>query len=331
MPRLIAIALCLLLSTTASLHAGVQSCTARTGDGIAVFERASPSVVTIEGTNGRGAPAFGTGLVWSGDGLIVTNRHVVRQMSGITVSFQDGRRMPASALAVAPDADIALVRAGGPGPFTPVAVARGARLRVGEPVMAIGNPYGIGLSLSRGIISGLNRTVNLGSDGSLQNAIQTDASLNPGNSGGALLDQRGCLIGMNSAILSPTGTSAGIGFALPADAVAETVDRLLSGQFVAQGQGSADQNRGGAMHHPASPGPAALGVVVSFTSRGVLVEEVSGGSFADRVGSKVGDIITHVNGMAMNNPTDVARLTQTQSVRSITVLRRGQAVQLRVG
>jgi 2-alkenal reductase len=304
-----------LILSAAPVAGGTRACAVGPGDSVAVFERASPSVVSLEGTDGRGGRNFGTGLVWSAEGLVVTNRHVVQQMREMTATLHDGRRLPATALAVAPDSDVALVRVTDPGRLVPVALADDARPRVGEPVFAIGNPYGVGLSLSQGIVSGLDRTVDMGQSGRLSGAIQTDASLNPGNSGGALLDRRGCLLGMNSAILSPTGTSAGVGFALPARAVAETVSRLLSGESTP----------------PPTLAPGTLGIIASFVGHGLLVEEVSGGSLAHRLGSRAGDIITHVNGVAVGGLSEVVRLVQESPVRSITVLRNGRPSELRRG
>ena len=340
MLRIALAAAVLVAGSAATAVAGPRSCAAPVGDGVAAFGQASPSLVALEGADGRGGRAFGTGIVWSADGLIVTNRHVVAQMASITVSFLDGRTMPATAVAVAPDTDVAIVRAGGAGPFTPVAVTGQARPRVGEPVYAVGNPYGVGLSLSQGIVSALGRTVEVGQGLRLHGAIQTDASLNPGNSGGALVDRRGCLVGMNSAILSPTGTSTGVGFALPADMVADTVDRLLGGGRPAAladagagrlpGRVAANRHAGEAPGMPA-PRPGGLGIVASFTAAGLLVEAVAGGSLADRLGSRVGDLITHVNGIAVQGPSDVVRVVQRQPVLRMTVVRNGRLAELVVG
>jgi S1-C subfamily serine protease len=207
-------------------EAAAQSCTPYgKSEATDIFSNSAPSVVAIESVSG-GSELYGSGFFWDNQGNIVTNVHVLGQTT--TVILANGQRVKPELVGVDPNFDIAIIRV----PAASTVMARGSSqaLKVGEQVYAIGNPYGVGISLSRGIVSGLNRSIETTERRRLFNLVQTDAALNPGNSGGPLIDQRGCLIGMNTAILSPSSTSSGVGFAMTVEQLGQIVPNILSGK-----------------------------------------------------------------------------------------------------
>lgn len=218
-----ALAAVIFAATSSVAHAA--ACSSASSEATDIFASNSTSVVAIESSNG-GSEMFGSGFFWDNQGHIVTNVHVIGQNA--VVIMADGSRVKPEVVGVDPNSDIAVLRV----PYSSQAMGHGSsqRLRVGEQVFAIGNPYGVGISLSRGIVSGLNRSIETTERRKLANLVQTDAALNPGNSGGPLIDQRGCLIGMNTAILSPSSTSSGVGFAMTVEQLASTVPAILSGR-----------------------------------------------------------------------------------------------------
>ncbi|HZQ62956.1 MAG TPA: trypsin-like peptidase domain-containing protein [Casimicrobiaceae bacterium] len=204
---------------------------------IDVFERSKRSVVYISTServrdlwtrNVHSIPrGTGSGFVWDEHGNIVTNYHVIAGASEARIRLNDGRDYPATLVGASAPHDLAVLRiqvASNRPP--PLPVGRGADLRVGQRVYAIGNPFGLDWSLSSGIVSALDRSLD-GEGGTIEHLIQTDAAINPGNSGGPLLDSAGRLIGVNTAIYSPSGASAGIGFAVPIDTVNRVVTALI--------------------------------------------------------------------------------------------------------
>ena len=211
---------------------------------IALFERARDSVVFIStrqqvrdffSRNVYSVPrGQGSGFVWDDAGHVVTNFHVIQGASGATVRLADGRDHPAELVGVSPAHDIAVLRiAVKAKPPPPVPLGASDDLRVGQKVYAIGNPFGLDWSLTTGVVSALDRSLPTESGISIEHLIQTDAAINPGNSGGPLLDSAGRLIGMNTAIYSPSGASACIGFAVPADTINRVVPQLIrSGKYV---------------------------------------------------------------------------------------------------
>ncbi|MEZ6125089.1 MAG: trypsin-like peptidase domain-containing protein [Planctomycetaceae bacterium] len=212
---------------------------------ISVFRRASPSVVFIR-TKGYQPYYFGrvqekelssgTGFVWDTQGHIVTNLHVVLDSlqntnSALEVEFEDGTVADAQVLGGVREHDIAVIRID-PGVETlhPITLGTSDDLEVGQTVLAIGNPFGFGQTLSTGVIGGLNRSIaREESEGILEGLIQTDAAINPGNSGGPLLDSSGRMIGVNTAIVSPTGAYSGLGFAVPVSSIMSSVQTVLQG------------------------------------------------------------------------------------------------------
>jgi S1-C subfamily serine protease len=170
----------------------------------------------------------GSGFVWDQEGHIVTNFHVVQEGDAASVTLNDGSTYPAQIIGVAPDKDLAVLRIDAPPQkLLPLPVGQSGALKVGQKVLAIGNPFGLDQTLTTGVISGLGREIKSVSGRPISDVIQTDASINPGNSGGPLLDSAGRLIGINTAIYSPSGSSAGIGFAVPVDTINQIVPELL--------------------------------------------------------------------------------------------------------
>jgi len=205
---------------------------------VEVFERCSPSVAHINTsaivrtTWGGLAQQQGTGsgFVWDNAGTVVTNHHVVANAREVQVAV-GGRSYRADVLASSPSHDLAVLRLrGNVSNLAPLTIGRSAELKVGQTAIAIGNPFGFDQSMTTGIVSALERTLETKEGNVMAGLIQVDAAINPGNSGGPLLDSAGRLIGVTTAIYSPSGASAGIGFAVPVDTVNEIVPRLIAGK-----------------------------------------------------------------------------------------------------
>jgi 2-alkenal reductase len=208
---------------------------------ITVFEQVSPSVVQVVGRHsGRnmfdeesGGVQSGTGFVWDSAGNIVTNNHVVSGTTDVMVRFTTGKTLSADIVGTAPNYDLAVIRLRSSNAvLKPVAVGSSADLKIGQFAFAIGNPFGLDQSLSFGVISALHRRLPTSSGHQISNVIQTDAAVNPGNSGGPLLDSSGRVIGITTAIISPSGSNAGIGFAIPVDIVNRVVPVLIRDGYV---------------------------------------------------------------------------------------------------
>ena len=211
---------------------------------IEIFERASPSVVYITRVQHvrdfftrnvmRVPRGTGSGFIWDDDGHVVTNYHVIEGAQEALVTLADQRSYPAALVGASAEHDLAVLRI--EVPFDrppPVPIGTSADLRVGQSVLAIGNPFGLDYTLTTGVISALNRTIDSARGGAIDDLIQTDAAINPGNSGGPLIDSAGRLIGINTAIYSPSGAYAGIGFAVPVDTVNRVVPGLIDyGRYI---------------------------------------------------------------------------------------------------
>ena len=260
-------------------------------DPAALFETVAPSVVTIEAT-AEGDRMVGTGFLWDRAGHVVTNEHVIQTGKQLSIRFADGRTARPTMIAVAAHLDIAVLQVDTLA-ATPVSHGSAGKLKVGQWVFAIGNPYGLGVSLSRGIISGLDRPVELGDGKRIDKAIQTDASFNPGNSGGPLLDARGCLIGMATAMVAVPAGPSNVGFAVPVDLLERTVAELI---------GPAARN----VSELEPGGTSALGIMAEDAKPGIRVLKVMPGSRAATLGAKPGDLITHADDRPVNS---VAALT----------------------
>ena len=200
-----------------------------TWKGSVVFISTSNRVVDFWTRDVMSVPrGTGSGFVWDEQGHIVTNMHVIEGAQEATVKLADGRDYPASLVGVSPSHDIAVLRISPAGkPLVPVAIGTSDDLRVGQKVFAIGNPFGLDWTLTTGIVSALDRSLD-NDRGVIRHLIQTDAAINPGNSGGPLLDSAGRLIGVNTAIYSPSGASAGVGFAVPVDTVNRVVPQVIA-------------------------------------------------------------------------------------------------------
>jgi S1-C subfamily serine protease len=216
---------------------------------IALFRQSSKSVVYI--ATGEVARDFnfnvseipkgtGSGFIWDDEGHVVTNYHVVEGANRWHVTLADQTTWDATPIGVAPDRDLAVLHIDAPaGKAPPMLIGTSGNLEVGQKVFAIGNPFGLDQTLTTGIISGLGRQIQSRTGRTIEGVIQTDAAINPGNSGGPLLDSSGRLVGVNTAIYSPSGTSAGIGFAIPVDTVQRIVPQLIrSGRVVRPGIGA---------------------------------------------------------------------------------------------
>src|SRR5262245_8143300 len=211
---------------------------------IELFERDAPSVVLVvarhtagEGlqpdAEGGGGAATGTGFVWDGAGHIVTNDHVVQGSDRVAVRLASGQVIEAKVTGTAPNYDLAVLALDSTRALPPpLPIGSSADLKVGQWVFAIGNPFGLDQSLTTGVISALKRRLPTSSGREIGDVIQTDAAINPGNSGGPLLDSAGRVIGVNTAIISPSGSSAGIGFAIPIDVVNRVVPEIIAKGYV---------------------------------------------------------------------------------------------------
>jgi len=299
---------------------------------IALFRQASPSVVYIT-TLARQRDFFslniteipqgsGSGFVWDQEGHIITNFHVIQSASGAKVTLADHSVWDAQLVGVAQDQDLAVLYIKAPkNQLKPLAIGTSADLEVGQSVLAIGNPFGLDQTLTMGIISALGREISATTGRTIAGVIQTDAAINPGNSGGPLLDSAGRLIGVNMVIYSPSGASAGIGFAVPVD----TVNRIVP-QIIRQGEIT-------------RPG---LGVRIGddrvsrrLNLSGVLIIEVEKGSAADTAGLRgirvdakgvmaLGDIIVGIDGERIETSNDLFNALDKRAVGDtvkVTVLR----------
>ncbi len=289
---------------------------------IAIFERATRSVVFIANTAMQRDPwsfnlfevpqGSGTGFVWSRQGHIVTNFHVIYGADAITVTLADQVEYKAKVVGVDPDHDIAVLQIQAPeSALQPVTIGNSQSLRVGQKVLAIGNPFGLDHTLTTGVVSALGRTIKSMSNRTIEGVIQTDAAINPGNSGGPLLDSAGRLIGMNTQIVSPSGAFAGIGFAVPADMVSRTVPELIKhGKLIRPGLGI-------------SLVPDAM--ARRWGVHGVIIGKVGRGSSAERAGLRgsretsggrveLGDILVAVDGKPVETIDDLMALMEQHKV-----------------
>jgi S1-C subfamily serine protease len=303
---------------------------------IELFRKSSPSVVHITSLgvqrdifsrNVQEVPrGTGTGFVWDDSGHIVTNFHVIQGADGARVTLADQTTYDAKLVGWFADRDLAVLRIEAPkAKLPPIALGASRELLVGQRVYAIGNPFGLDQSLTTGIISALNREIESFNNRTIRGVIQTDAAINPGNSGGPLLDSAGRLIGVNTQIASPSGASAGIGFAIPVDEVNRIVPRLI---------------RDGKFTRPAigiSAGPPGLQQALNLP-KGVIVVQVNPSSPAAKAGLLAfrrgnrgevvgGDVITAINDEAVNDFDDMLSVLERRSPGdsvTLTVWRSGQ-------
>jgi S1-C subfamily serine protease len=308
---------------------------------ITIFEKSSRSVVFIANTAMQRDPwsfnvlevpqGSGTGFVWDKHGHIVTNFHVVYQADAITVTLSDRTEYKATVVGVDPDHDLAVLRIQAPeSALEPVTIGTSQSLRVGQKVMAIGNPFGLDHTLTTGVVSALGRTIRSMSNRTIEGVIQTDAAINPGNSGGPLLDGKGRLIGINTQIISPSGAFAGIGFAVPVDTVVRIVPELIKhGRLIRPGLG-------------VSLIPDAM--ARRWGVQGLIIGKVGRGSSAERAGLRgaretamgriqLGDIIVAVDGEPIETVDDLMDVMEKHKVGdevTVEYLRGNRRQQVRV-
>jgi serine protease Do len=242
--------------------------------------------------------AKGSGFIINSSGLIVTNNHVVKDAKTISVIMSDGQRYPAKIIGTDPKTDLAVLKIDAGHPLPYLELGSSATVEPGEWVIAMGNPFGLDGTVTAGIVSALGRDIG---DGPYDKFIQIDAPINEGNSGGPLFDQRGQVIGINTAILTPSGGSVGIGFAIPSDMIKRVVSQLVSGGKVVRGY------LGVAAQQITPPMAQAMGLSTADPATdGALVAAVSPDSPAFRAGLRPGDVITKVDGNVVTNPSDLA-------------------------
>lgn len=265
---------------------------------------------------------LGSGVVVRADGHIVTNHHVVDGAEELRVEFADGKHFDASLLGSDAPSDLALLKIKQSG-LNALKIGNSDAVRVGDVVLAVGNPLGIGQTVTQGIISAKGRTTGL-SDGTFEDFLQTDAAINQGNSGGALVNTAGDLVGINSQILSPTGANIGIGFAIPSNMVMEVLKQLIDHGEVRRGQL-------GVTIQPLTPElSSALGI---NDGKGVVVAGVQAGGPAHAAGIRAGDVITAINSDTMESTNKLRnRISSLQpgTEISVTALRDGKAQQFKV-
>lgn len=252
-----------------------------------LVQRVGPSVVHIQITTATGSGS-GSGFFYDREGHIVTNNHVVEDAETIRVVLADGSQVAAEVVGTDPDADLAVIRVDAPADLiVPAGLGDSSKIQVGQWAVAIGNPFGLERTVTRGIISALGRVFPQESGFSIANLIQTDAAINPGNSGGPLLDLRGRVIGVNTMIVSETGASAGLGFAIPVNIVKKVAPALIKDGFYA---------------HPwlgiqgYTITPELVEALALPVERGALVGQVTAGGPADKAGLRGGRRTVRVPG-----------------------------------
>lgn len=273
------------------------------------------------GAQTREAQSLGSGFIVSADGYVVTNNHVITadgrgaQVESITVTMPDGTDYPAKLVGKDPESDLAVLKISAAKPLPFVKFGDSSQARVGDWVVAIGNPFGLGGTVTAGIVSAVYRST---SGGAYDRYIQTDASINRGNSGGPLFDMRGQVIGINNAIFSPTGGSVGIGFAIPAETAQPIVQKLISGQTIERGYL-------GIQIQPVTDDLAAsLGIA---RNRGEFVQAVTPGGAAAAAGLQAGDVVVKIDGKEVTRDQNLSFIVANERPGAripIEVIRNGK-------
>jgi serine protease DegQ len=260
--------------------------------------------------NSQRASSLGSGVIVSSSGYILTNHHVVEAADEIEIALADGKKLSAHTVGSDPETDLAVLQVQGKG-LPAITFGNDGGLRVGDVVLAIGNPFGVGQTVTMGIVSALGRS-QLGIN-TFENFIQTDAAINPGNSGGALIDANGNLVGINTAIYSRSGGSLGIGFAIPVTSAKQVMEQIISSGSVTRGWIGVEAQE------------ISAELAESFKLRsteGALIAGIVRGGPADRAGIKPGDILLAVEGKTVSDPSGMLNL--------IAALQPGKAASLRL-
>ncbi|HEX6002445.1 MAG TPA: trypsin-like peptidase domain-containing protein [Burkholderiales bacterium] len=274
----------------------------------------------------------GSGFIWDERGHIVTNFHVIQGGSGARVTLYDQSTWRAALVGAFPDRDLAVLRIDAPkGKLKPIAIGSSKDLMVGQRVYAIGNPFGLDQTLTTGIISALNREIESETKRAIHGVIQTDAAINPGNSGGPLLDSAGRLIGVNTAIFSPSGAFAGIGFAIPVDEVNRIVPRLIrDGKFIRPALGIQAAPPQFSEVLGIKKGVAVLGVLPGSPAQAAGLKPFQRGPAGDII---AGDVITAIDGKEVTNVDSLLDLLehhQAGETVKLTLLRDGKSIDVPV-
>ena len=279
-----------------------------------------PKQAPRQGSGERGM-ALGSGFIVSRDGIIVTNNHVIDNAIDIKVTLDDGTELPAKLLGADPKSDLAVLKIKSDKPLATLSWGDSDALKLGDQILAIGNPFGIGTTVTAGIVSARGRDLH---SGPYDDFIQIDAPINHGNSGGPLVDHAGSVVGINTAIYSPNGGSVGVGFAIPSDQAQKIVAKL-------EKSGSIDHGYLGVQIQPVTADVAeAVGLA---TPQGALVAAVKKGTPASHAGLKTGDIVMTVGSETVKSPHDLSRLVADLSPgakEAMTVWRDGKSVNLSV-
>ena len=301
------------------------------GDGASVHEvytRDGRGVVSVDvAATSESAPAGGSGFVVDEAGHIVTNQHVVAGAEDISVRFADGTRRKAEVVGQDPSTDVAVIRVDAPHmALEPLTLGDSDSVGVGEPVIAIGNPLNVGISVTTGIVSGIGRPIEAPNNYTINDAVQTDAAINPGNSGGPLLDSQGTVIGVNAQIASESGGFEGVGFAVPINTVKGVVTQLITNGKVVHGYIGVSMFQLGIDELSAYAGLSEdeLGEKYGLPGNGAIVSEVTPGGPAEKAGIRggdqediegipvpIGDVITGLEGEPVTSSDDVIEVVNS--------------------
>ena len=306
---------------------------------IDIFEKSEESVVRVNVLRGDTEGGMGSGFVFSEDGYVITNQHVVKESKKVTITFLDGESYIGDVIGTDPDLDIAVIKVNPSNTYLqPIKIGDSSKLRVGEKIAAIGNPFGLSGSMTAGIVSQIGRLLPQESGYSIPDVIQTDAAINPGNSGGPLINMKGEVVGINTAIQSATGEFSGIGFAVPSNTIKKVVPVLI---------------KDGKFEHPwmgisgTDVDPELAEIRGLKSSKGFVVVSVIEGSPAEKAGMKGvtqtkekdgrefpmnGDIIIEIDGKTVRKISDILiHLQREKSVGDemiLTVIRTGVTMDL---
>jgi S1-C subfamily serine protease len=297
-------------------------------EGTSVPEEYERGVVSVDvAATSEAGPAGGSGFVVDDAGHIVTNQHVVGGAGDVSVRFVDGTRRTAEVIGQDPSTDIAVIKVDAPPEvLEPLTFGDSDSVGVGEPVIAIGNPLNVGISVTAGIVSGVGRSIKAPNNYTINDAVQTDAAINPGNSGGPLLDARGTVIGVNAQIASESGGFEGVGFAIPINTVKGVVTRLITDGKVVHGFIGVSMFQFGIDELSAYTGLSKdeLKERYGFPANGAIVNEVMPDGPADKAGIRggeektiegirvpIGDVITEVEGAPVSSSDDVIEVVNS--------------------